>query len=83
MDVNVLFFARSRELAGVGDALLQLSAGADTASFIEELYRKYPSLEEIRGAFALAVNQEYLPAGEVATIKAGDEIAIIPPISGG
>jgi molybdopterin converting factor small subunit len=44
---------------------------------------QYPSLEEVKGAFALAVNQEYLPAGEVALLKTGDEIAIIPPISGG
>jgi hypothetical protein len=40
MDVKVLFFARSRELAGSGEALLQLTAGADTATFLEELYRK-------------------------------------------
>jgi molybdopterin converting factor small subunit len=40
MEVKVLFFARSRELAGVGDALLQLPAGADTKTFIEQLYQK-------------------------------------------
>jgi len=43
MDVKVLFFARSRELVGAGDALLQLAASADTATFIEELYRKVRS----------------------------------------
>jgi hypothetical protein len=40
MDVKVLFFARSRELAGTGEALLQLADAADTAFFLEELYRK-------------------------------------------
>ncbi len=40
MDVKVLFFARSRELAGAGEALLQLTDAADTAIFLEELYRK-------------------------------------------
>jgi molybdopterin converting factor small subunit len=40
MDIKVLFFARSRELAGTGEALLQLTAGADTEALVEELYRK-------------------------------------------
>ena len=40
MDVKVLFFARSRELAGVGETRMQLTSGADTATLLEELYRK-------------------------------------------
>jgi len=47
---------------------------------LEEAYR---GLGEIRGAYTLAVNQEYITRGESLVLRRGDEIALITPISGG
>lgn len=44
---------------------------------------QYPQLEQLGGSFVLSLNQEYLAQGEEAALSAGDEVAIIPPISGG
>ncbi len=44
---------------------------------------QYPQLEELQGNFVLSLNQEYLGADEEQLLKSGDEVAVIPPISGG
>ena len=44
---------------------------------------QYPQLEELRGSFVFSLNQEYLAPGEEQPLKGGDEVAVIPPISGG
>ena len=83
MEVKVLFFARSRELAGTPEAQLHLPEGSTTSALLEQLLSQFPQLSEIRGAFVFSLNQEYLAAGQEAPLKSGDEVAIIPPISGG
>ena len=40
-------------------------------------------LEELHSSFVFSLNQEYLAPGEEQPLKAGDEVAVIPPISGG
>lgn len=65
MEVKVLFFARSRELAGAPEAAVPLPAGATTASLLAQLLERYPALAEIQGAFVLSLNQEYLAPGQV------------------
>jgi molybdopterin converting factor small subunit len=44
---------------------------------------QFPALAGLRGDFVLSLNQEYLAPGEAAPLRAGDEVALIPPISGG
>ena len=47
------------------------------------LLERWPALKEVRGASILAVNQEYVDSSVPLSVKEGDEVAIIPPISGG
>ena len=81
MTVRVLLFAVIRDAAGTGDVLLELSAGATASSAADQLVIRYPSLKPYVPRVAFAVNQQYAPA--TTELHEGDELALIPPVSGG
>mmetsp|Transcript_4109 Transcript_4109/g.4703 ORF Transcript_4109/g.4703 Transcript_4109/m.4703 type:complete len:83 (+) Transcript_4109:374-622(+) len=82
MKVKVLFFAKARELVETSGIDLELDEGADTTKLTDLLKEKFPKLIEILPRIALSLNQEYLDESGAA-LKEGDEVALIPPISGG
>jgi molybdopterin synthase catalytic subunit len=82
IEVRVLFFGAAREIAGRDEVSLKLSAPASAKSAFEEILSNYPELQRRFGRSLLfAVNQEYA-RGE-REVRAGDELAIFPPVSGG
>jgi MoaE-MoaD fusion protein len=82
INVRVLFFGAARETVGRDEVELRLRASATAASALEEILASYPELQRRFGRSLLfAVNQEYA-RGE-SQVRAGDELAIFPPVSGG
>ena len=78
--MKVLFFAQLRDVAGTAAA--ELTADGVTADGLWELLAtRWPGLEAHRANVRLARNGVYAAAGEI--FGAHDEIALIPPVSGG
>lgn len=83
MQVKVLFFAASREAAGKSEETVELGDGATTQELLQYLVQSYPALESVMRSCVFAVNQEYVPQSQALALQQNDEVAIIPPLSGG
>lgn len=82
MRINVKLFAVLRERAGGTSELdLQLHSGARVADAATALGERFPELTSFLPRVAYAVNQTYTKAD--APLNDGDELALIPPVSGG
>jgi len=81
MKVRVLFFAVAHDLAGTREYTLDLENNATVGNAIDTLIRKFPALGKINPSMKIAVNQEY--AGNDVVIHQDDELACLPPVSGG
>lgn len=81
MKAKVRLFARAGELAGTRATDVELGEGLTAREVYALLCQRYPALDGLGGSLMYAVNAEYVlpdhPVGE------GDELALIPPVSGG
>jgi molybdopterin converting factor subunit 1 len=81
MRVRVLFFGGLKDLAGKSEDLLELPEGARVRDVLAHYLSQVPRMKESVASLAVAVNQEY--AGAETGLKSGDEVALLPPVSGG
>jgi molybdopterin converting factor subunit 1 len=82
MTIRVRLFAILRERAGdVGEITLELPPGARARDVAARVSEKHPALRALLPRVAFAVNREYVDADR--ELNDGDELALIPPVSGG
>jgi molybdopterin converting factor small subunit len=81
MRVQVLFFGMLKDLVGRASESLELREPATVADVLEHYQQCVPELRKLLSSIALSVNQHY--AGPGTVLGANDEIALLPPVSGG
>ena len=81
MRVRVLFFGMLKDLAGKSSDTLELREGATVEDLLARCAAESPQLKHAQASLAVAVNQQY--AGTQTVLKSDDEVALLPPVSGG
>lgn len=82
VSVKLLFFAQSRELAGLKETTLNLPTKITYENLLNLITKKY-NLETIKNNIVLAKNEEVLANNRDIIIRESDNLAVIPPLSGG
>jgi molybdopterin converting factor subunit 1 len=84
MRVKVLYFGVLKDLLGMATDDLELSEGSTVAALLRILQQRTSNLRmdaKVWQSLAVAVNREYSSTG--AVLRDGDEVALLPPVSGG
>jgi molybdopterin converting factor subunit 1 len=81
MRVTVRLFARLRDLAGSGELVREVPHPATVETVWRTLVHEMPTLGEYERTMSVAVNADY--AKMSAKVHDGDEVAFLPPVSGG
>lgn len=81
MKARVRLFARLSEIAGMREVEVEVGEGLRAGEVFSLLAGRYPEMEGLRESLLFAVNAEYV--GEEHAVRPGDELALIPPVSGG
>ncbi len=81
MQLDLRFFALYRERAGRSQFTLELPEGATVADLTDEIRSHFPTLAPTDVKIVVAVNAEY--AEPDTLLHQGDEVCLIPPVSGG
>jgi molybdopterin synthase catalytic subunit len=81
MRVQILFFGMLKDLLAKASDSVEVPDGASVGDVLSEYVRRFPQLKDSLSSLAVAVNQHY--TGPETVLKAGDEVALLPPVSGG
>ena len=81
MQVTILFFARLRDITGSSELTRELPDGVNVKFLWDTLEAEYKELSPYHDTVSTAINAEY--AKMDGTLTDGDEVAFLPPVSGG
>ncbi len=79
--VTVKLFAAYQEVCGVSELALHLPCGAIVGQVRDRLIEQYPELEQWRDVTRFGLNLQFVEPN--AVLQNGDEVVLIPPVSGG
>lgn len=81
MHIRVLLFGQLKDMLGRAEDSVDLEPGARLSHLVELYSQRFPQFRAFAGSIALSVNQEYAHAS--VALKDGDEVGLLPPVSGG
>lgn len=81
ISIKTLFFGQLKEIVGSAELSRNVPRGSSTQELFEQIAAEFPRLAALRGSVVLARNAAFVQAPEALTD--GDEIAFLPPVSGG
>lgn len=81
MRVTIRLFARLRDIAGLSELSRDMPAGATAADVWRALVGEFPEIARYDSSISTAVNADYAKMGTV--LVEDDEVAFLPPVSGG
>ena len=81
MQVRVLFFGMLKDIVGRSSESLELANESVLADLVNHYQSHFPKLQQMSASIAMAVNSKY--ADPQHKLKAGDEVGLLPPVSGG
>lgn len=81
INVKILFFGAAREAVGVEEINLDVPFAASVSGVKKAVFSRYETLSRFAQSLMIAVNEEY--ATNETIVKSRDEIAFLPPVSGG
>ena len=81
MRVTVRLFARLRDIAGAAELAREVAPGSTIGTVWQQLARDFPDLARYERSISSALNADY--ARMDRTVSDGDEVAFLPPVSGG
>ncbi len=81
MRVRVLLFGQLKDIIGHQEDSLDLPAGSNLSTVMTHYAARYPKFQGLNNSIACSINQEY--AQGTAVLKDGDEVGLLPPVSGG
>ena len=81
MKIHIKLFASVREIVGQKELILEVPDGMTASALPQQLAAQYPRLRTLVSFLKVAVNQEYADGARV--LAEGDEVALLPPVSGG
>lgn len=79
--MTILYFAHARRVTGLAEETVAADAPLTVDQLWAELIKRHPGLADLRASSRLACNQQF--AKPDTLIQPGDEVAVIPPVSGG
>jgi molybdopterin synthase catalytic subunit len=79
--INVLFFGGAKDIAGTNSLEIDLESPATLSDAADAVLTRFPGLRQYGRSLLFALNEEYASADR--QIKANDELAVFPPVSGG
>jgi MoaE-MoaD fusion protein len=81
MRIRVLLFGQLKDIVGLREEVLEMEPGTKLESLVARYADRFPRFQLLAGSIACSVNEEYAAAS--AILRDGDEVGLLPPVSGG